>query len=131
MAKSAGISKLVDETAVSSIKPWKSQFYINFIFSLHKFSNSILVNYSCTKWNLKWNRQWIWEFRQSKSGCLCIRQKVHFKGKIEPSFKIENLVAFSSIFHNFRNRVSFSLHFWITQWMLQPLVTLREIYWGY
>ena len=86
MAKSAGISKLVDETAVSSIKPWKSQFYINFIFSLHKFSNSILVNYSSTKWNLKWNRQWIWEFRQSKRGCLCIRKKVHFKGKIEPSF---------------------------------------------
>ena len=43
MAKSAGILKLVDEKAVSSFKPWKSQLYINFIFSLHKLSNSIAV----------------------------------------------------------------------------------------
>ena len=83
MAKSAGILKLVDETAVSSIKPWKSPFYINFIFSLLKFPNSSLVNQSSTKWNLKWTRQWIWEFRQSKSGCLLgILESFLWKGHI-------------------------------------------------
>ena len=32
MEKSAGIPKLIDENAVSSFKPWKSQLFINSIF---------------------------------------------------------------------------------------------------
>ena len=122
MAKTVENSKLVDKKAVPSFKPRKSQFNINFITSLHKFSNLILVNYSSSYWNKKWTRQWIWEFSQSKSGFLCIGQKVHFSVENGLSFKIENFCTYLSIFHYFRNWASFSLHFWTIEWMLQPLI---------
>ena len=37
-------------------------------------------------------------------------------------FQIENLGTYFLIFHNFRNWASFSLHLWIIQWILQPLI---------
>ena len=58
------------------------------------------------------------------------RKSSHYWGKnpfffVEygKSFLIENLGTFFSIFHNFWNLASFSPHFWIRQWMLQPLTT--------
>ena len=118
--KTAAISTLVDEKAVPSFESWKSQFYITFIFW---FSNSILVYNSSTWWNKMWTIKWIWEFRQSKSGFLSIEKKVLFSMEMELSFWIENLGTYFSIFHNSRNWASFSLHFWITKRILQPLIT--------
>ena len=39
------------------------------------------------------------------------------------SFYIENLSAYFSIFHDFRNWASFSHHFWLMKWILQHLIT--------
>ena len=45
-------------------------------------------------------------------------RKVHFSLENGTSFSIENLGTYISICHNFKNWVSFSHHFWITQLML-------------
>ena len=37
--------------------------------------------------------------------------------------EIEDFSKYFSIFHDFRDWVSFSLHFLIIRWMLQPLIT--------
>ena len=49
--------------------------------------------------------------------------KIHFSVENRPSFSIENLGTYFSIFHDFRSWASFSLHFWIIPWMSQVLIT--------
>ena len=39
------------------------------------------------------------------------------------SIQIENFITYLLIFYNFRSLASFSHHFWIIQWTLQPLIT--------
>ena len=116
--KTVKLSKLVNKKAVPSHKSWKGHLYKNFIFWLHILFNLILVNCSVSKWNKKWTRMWIWEFRWSKSEFQVLGRKVHFSLENGTSFSIENLGTYISIFHNFKNWVSFSHHFWIIQLML-------------
>ena len=59
---------------------------------------------------------------QTKKKTILFGEKVHFLVKNRLSIQIENLVTQFLIFHNFRNLASFSHHFWIIQWMLQPLI---------
>ena len=46
-----------------------------------------------------------------------------FMQKMSFFVKIENLGTYFSIFHDFSNWASFSLHIWMIKWMLQPLTT--------
>ena len=46
----------------------------------------------------------------------CFGQKVHFSVENVPYCEIENLGSSFSIFHNFRNLASFSLHFLKYNW---------------
>ena len=54
---------------------------------------------------------------------MFIGGKVHFMVENRPSSQIENFITYLLIFHNFRSLASFSHHFWIIQWILQPLIT--------
>ena len=54
---------------------------------------------------------------------MFIGGKVHFMVENRPSSQIENFITYLLIFHNFRSLASFSHHFWIMQWILQPLIT--------
>ena len=57
-----------------------------------------------------------------KNEFLCIGQKVHFAVKIWTSVSIESLGPYFLIFYDFMNGASFSPHFWMIKWMLQPLI---------
>ena len=54
---------------------------------------------------------------------IFIWEKVQFSVENRPSFEIENLGTYCSIFHNSKNLASFSLHFWTIQWMLERPIT--------
>ena len=79
-------------------------------------------------------RLWNYKFRQLKWDAMCsnwdifkspdlLEQKFIFSIENKLLSKIENLTTSYSIFHNFRSWASFFPHFWIIQWMLQPLTT--------
>ena len=60
-------------------------------------------------------------FKSEKISSL-LGKKSFFFNENWTIFEIENLGTYFLIFHSFRNLASFSPHFWIIQWMLQPLI---------
>ena len=61
-------------------------YYTDFVFWLQILFNSFLVNCNRAKWNKKWARKQIWEFRHSKDRFLCFGKIVHFSVENRPSF---------------------------------------------